>query len=175
MSRTLQLTPTEHVTVLEASPRALVVEVVYDPDGSPPPSHLHPAQHERFTVLEGEVTVRLGAEQHVARPGDVLEVPPGTPHTFWNAAAAPARLRWETTPPGRTLEWFEALDAAGRAAGGRPGRRALARLLAEYGDVFRLAVPARPLADAALRLLAALPAPERAAAAQMPGGPKVSR
>ncbi len=116
----------------------------------------------------------------------VLEVPPGTPHRFWNAAEGPARLRWETLPAGRTLEWFEALDAAGRAAeDGRPGLRAFARLLVEYGDVFRLAVPARPLVDAVLHLLAALPAPgpRRAAGdpeaaglrAQMPGGPKTSR
>ncbi len=172
MSTTLQLTPTEQVSVLEATPDALVVEVVYGPEGSPPPPHLHPSQHERFSVLEGEVTVRLGGDERVARAGEVLEVPPGTRHAFWNAAAAPARLRWETTPAGRTLVCFAALDAAGRAAGGRPGLRAFARLLGEYGDVFRLAVPARPLADAALRLLAALPAP---APRQMPGGPKVSR
>ena len=153
MPTTLQLTPDERVTVLESAADALVVEVVYEPGGSPPPAHLHPAQDERFTVLEGEVTVKLAGEERTLGAGDVLEVPSGTPHGFWNAAEAPARLRWETTPAGRTLDWWRALDAAGP----KPGLRRLAALLTEYGDVFRLAVPLRPVVYAALRLLAERP------------------
>jgi mannose-6-phosphate isomerase-like protein (cupin superfamily) len=155
MPTTLALTPTEHVTVLDEATDALVVEVVYGPGGSPPPPHRHPAQDERFTVLEGEVTARLAGEQRVAGAGEVLEVPRGLAHQFWNAGAVPARLRWETRPAGRTLEWFRALDAATRAAGGgRPSPRVLAGLLAEYDDVFRLAVPGEPVVRALLRVVA---------------------
>ncbi len=164
---TLTLTPTERVTVLESGPDALVVEVVHDPAGSPPPPHRHPAQDERFTVLDGEVTVRLAGARRVARPGEVVEVPRDTVHAFWNAGEVPARLRWETRPAGRTLAWFEALDAAHRAAGGgRPGLTVFARLLDEHDDVFRLAVPGAPLVGLLLRGLAAVDrrrAPERPA------------
>ncbi len=66
---TLQLTPTERVTVLEPGPAALVVEVVYDAGGSPPPAHLHPAQDERFTVVDGAVSVRLAGAVRIAGPG----------------------------------------------------------------------------------------------------------
>ncbi len=158
MPTTLQLTPTEHVTVLdESTPDVLVAEVLYGPGGSPPPAHLHPAQDERFTVLEGELTVKLAGAPRVLAAGEVVEVPRETRHQFWNPSPAPARVRWETRPAGRTLEWWQALDAAGRAAGGgRPDPRTLVGLLAEYDDVFRLAVPAAPLVRVALRLLAPL-------------------
>jgi hypothetical protein len=40
---------------------------------------------------------------------------------MWNPGSEPARVRWMTTPGGRTEEWFRTLDR-----------------LEEYGDVFRL-------------------------------------
>jgi quercetin dioxygenase-like cupin family protein len=164
MPATLQLTPTERVTVLPSAAGTLAVEVVHEPGGSPPPVHLHPGQDERFTVLEGEATVRIGREERILRAGDVVEVPRGTPHTFWNAAGDPARLRWETTPPGRTLEWWRALDAAGP----KPGLRRMAALLTEFDDVFRLVVPLRPVVYAALRVLAERP--RRSGGVSLPGG-----
>lgn len=107
-------------------------------------------------MLEGELSVRLGRDHRVLRPGDELDIPRRTPHQMWNAGAAPARVRWETRPAGRTEAWWAALDAAG-AAGGRPSVLRLAPLLREYGDVFRLAAPAWVLAPA----LALLSLPSR--------------
>jgi hypothetical protein len=66
-----------------------------------------------------------------------------TPHQLWNAADGPARVRWETRPPGRTQEWFEAIDALHRSgrvgSNGMPGPLAFGALLTRYRDVFRLA------------------------------------
>ena len=42
--------------------------------------HVHPDQTERFEPLAGSMKVVIGAEEHVLQPGDVYEVPPGTPH-----------------------------------------------------------------------------------------------
>ena len=59
MTDTLKLTPTESVTIRSSTPEALEVEAEYGPDGSPPPKHWHPAQDERFRVLEGTLRARV--------------------------------------------------------------------------------------------------------------------
>jgi quercetin dioxygenase-like cupin family protein len=152
----LRLTKDEHVTVVSDAPDALEVEATYGADGSAPPAHLHPEQDERFEVLEGELTTKVDGHQRTLRSGDTLEVPRGTRHQMWNAGAHAARVRWTTTPAGRTLDWFRALDRLQRTAPkarisrrGRtartgftkPGPLAFAVLLNEYRDVFRLAGP----------------------------------
>lgn len=130
---TYALTPTEHVTVCDAGPDALLAEVVYGPGGSPPPRHLHPGQDERFEVLDGQVTVRVGGEERTLAAGDVLEIPRGTKHQMWNPYARPARVSWETRPALRTEEWWAALDGAKRR-----DPVTLGRLLLQYRDVFRV-------------------------------------
>jgi quercetin dioxygenase-like cupin family protein len=73
-------------------------ELVLAPGGRVPSSHAHPEQEERFTVLEGTMRFRVGWRRLVARPGDVVTVPPGTVHHFANPGPAPARVAVRTTP-----------------------------------------------------------------------------
>ncbi len=134
---TLELSPGSTLTVREASTEALEVEAVYDPGGSPPPAHLHPAQAEHFEVLAGSMTTRVGGDERTLEAGDTLDIPAGTVHQMWNAGSNQARVAWRTTPAGRTLEWFKALDAFQRDG----DTAAIAAALAEYGDVFRLVEP----------------------------------
>jgi hypothetical protein len=79
---------------------------------------------------------------------------------MWNPSGETARVRWQTKPAGRTLEWFQSLDALQREGrvrrNGVPGPLALAVLLNEYRDVFRLAGPPEPLVRIAFALLAPL-------------------
>lgn len=49
------------------------------------PEHLHPRQRERFVVLAGQMGARAAGREVVLGPGEELTIPPGTPHTFWNA------------------------------------------------------------------------------------------
>lgn len=161
MPATYKLTPTESVTVLAETPEALDVEALYRPGGDPPPSHLHPAQDERFEVLEGSLTVRLGGQERVLAAGDTVDIPRNTPHQMWNAAGEPARVAWRTSPAGRTKDWYATLDRLQREArvgkDGMPGPLAFAAYLTEYRDVFRLhAGAATPLVSGALRALAPL-------------------
>jgi quercetin dioxygenase-like cupin family protein len=143
---TLKLTPHETLTITSASPEALEVEAVYGPGGSPPPAHFHPAQDEHFEVLDGELRARVDGVEHTLGPGDKLDIPRGTKHQMWNASAAESRVRWLTSPAGRTEQWFRAVDRVVREAGGKqPGPLAFGTLLAEYGDVFRLAVAPEPV------------------------------
>lgn len=64
---------------------------------------------------------------------------------MWNPGAEPARVRWRTTPGGRTEQWFRAIDALHREGrvgrNGMPGPLSFGVMLDEYRDVFRLAGP----------------------------------
>src|SRR5947199_6922960 len=60
--------------------------------------HLHPALVERFTVLEGELTLKLDGQTSVLREGETGVIEPGVWHDWWNAADRDARVRVEVTP-----------------------------------------------------------------------------
>lgn len=159
MADTFHLTPSEFVRVLRDDPEAIEVEGTWGPGGSAPPKHFHPAQDERFEVLEGTLTARVDGEQRELRPGDVLEIPRGAVHQMWNDGDVPARANWRTSPAGRTGRWYAEIDAlrrSGRGGGnGMPGPLAFGAYLTEYRDVFRLAGP-QPLLTPLLRGLGAL-------------------
>ena len=154
----LELTPHESVRILSDSAEALEVEGAWAPGGSPPPKHFHPAQSERFEVLEGTLRARVGGNEHELGVGDTLEVPAGAIHQMWNEGEGTARAIWRTEPAGRTAEWFAELDALRRSGrigrNGMPGPLAFGAYLTEYADVIRLAGP-QPLLRGALGLLGA--------------------
>ena len=153
------LTPHESVEIVTSDSRTLEVEGAWAPGGAPPPKHFHPAQAERFEVLEGVLRARVNGVEHELAQGDTLEVPTGAVHQMWNEGDVPARASWRTEPAGRTAEWFAELDALrgdGRVGrDGMPGPLACGAYLTEYSDVIRLAGP-QPLVRGALRLLGVL-------------------
>ena len=106
--------------------RLLVFDLTLPPGGHVPAGHTHPAQRERFTVLAGRISFRMGRRSLLAGPGDVVEVPPGTPHWFGNAGDGPASARVEVRPALRMEELLEA--TAGLATGWRVFGRHLPRL-----------------------------------------------
>lgn len=138
---TLQLTPGETVTIVSSAPEALVVEATYGESRRPPPMHTHPAQDELFEVLEGSIQVRAGRDRRELAAGETLAIPARTAHQMWNPAAETARVRWTTSPRGRTEEWFRAIDALVRESEPKePSPLGFAVLLDEFSDTFRLAV-----------------------------------
>lgn len=157
MPETLKLTASETVTIVESTPERLTVEGRWGPGGKPPPKHHHPAQAERFTVLEGELRFKVGDEDRVLSTGETIEVAVGTDHQVWNPHSEEARATWITEPAGRTEEWFRAVDGANREAGeGKsPSLLAFAPLLDEFDDTFRLSGPG-PLVNAAVAGLSAV-------------------
>ena len=60
--------------------------------------HLHPAIVERFTVLEGELTVKRDGKTSILREGESATIEPGVWHDWWNASARDALARVEITP-----------------------------------------------------------------------------
>lgn len=82
------------------------VEATYPPHSVPPPLHLHPNQDEHFTVLRGRFHTIVDGVVRDLEPGDVLEVPRGTPHQMWSVADEPTVVVWRTTPAMRTDRMF---------------------------------------------------------------------
>jgi mannose-6-phosphate isomerase-like protein (cupin superfamily) len=158
MGETLKLTDSESIEIVRSDADGLEVEATYGPGGSPPPKHSHPAQDERFRVLEGSIRTRIGDRERELSAGAEVEIPRRTPHQMWNPGTAPARVSWITSPPGRTEEWFRAVDALVRAgrAGGAGGALSFAALLDEYDDTFTLEVGPGPLVGGAVKALAAV-------------------
>jgi mannose-6-phosphate isomerase-like protein (cupin superfamily) len=140
MSEKLSLGPHDSLEIRSSTHEALEVEASYRPGGSPPPAHFHPDQDEHFEVLEGTMRVRVDDQERELAPGARIEIGRGQVHQMWNPGPEPARLRWVTSPAGRTEEWFRTLDGVfGKDGDVAAGREVdFGALLDEYSDVFRL-------------------------------------
>ncbi len=80
-----------------------IVEGVFPPGSGSPPLHTH-VEAETFTLFEGEVEFTGATDRHPytfrVRPGDVVHVPPRTPHQFAIVGTASARGMVIVTPGG---------------------------------------------------------------------------
>ncbi len=75
--------------------------------------HLHRSDDEAWFVLEGRLGFRIGDGEREVGAGDWILVPRGTPHSYWNPAAEPARYLLVMTP--RIHALVEALHAGDRS------------------------------------------------------------
>lgn len=74
------------------------------------PVHIHPTQDEFIIMLEGELDLKLDGVWSKAKAGDLVRMPRGVPHGYFNKSDAPARALFWVSPAGRLEELFEALD-----------------------------------------------------------------
>jgi quercetin dioxygenase-like cupin family protein len=112
-----------HQTAADTDGALTLVECIVRPDGFVAGAHVHPTQEERFEVIEGTVGFRAGREKIEAGPGDVVVVPPGTVHRFWNAGDTDARFMCEVRP---SLGFEELIETMyGLAQAGRTNRKGL--------------------------------------------------
>ena len=73
--------------------------------GTGPELHRH-AYEETFIVQEGDVLFTLGEETIEAGPGDIVVVPPGTPHKFVSRGPTHRQISIHPVPQMET-EWLE--------------------------------------------------------------------
>ena len=131
-------------TSADTKGEAVVIDVFVEPDGFVA-AHVHPRQEERFEVLAGTLAMRVGREEVVARPGDRVVVPAGTPHMFWNAGDETSHFVCEVRPALRfesLLETMCALAADGNTnRKGMPNPLRLAVIAQAHFDTVRLPFP----------------------------------
>ena len=86
------------------------------------PVHIHPHQDEFILVQEGQLELKLGGVWSTARAGDLVRMPRGVPHGYFNKSDKPARALFWVSPAGRLKELFDVLhdmtdlDAAVKAS-----------------------------------------------------------
>jgi uncharacterized cupin superfamily protein len=134
-STEIRLGPHQRLTVVESSPKRLVVESAWDADADEPLRHFHPAQREDFEVLEGRLRVVRDGRTEVVEAGGAFWVAPGETHGM-TADGVATRARWTITPGLGTEAMFRGLAAASSG-----GRLAQLRVLARHRAEMRLASP----------------------------------
>ena len=88
--------------------------------------HFHREHADSFYVLEGELAIRIGDNEHLVRPGGTVSAPPGFVHGF--RSTMPTRFLNFHTPDARFAEHlrevdrgepggFDSVDAAGPGDG----------------------------------------------------------
>ncbi len=125
--------------------RLLEMESTYEANSVEPAEHYHPYQEEDFTVLKGELTIKLRGEISVLKAGDSIHIARGVKHSMWNASNGQTVVNWQVRPALHTEHLLE--TAAGLAADGKvnkkgmPGILQVALMANKYSKVFRLAKP----------------------------------
>jgi mannose-6-phosphate isomerase-like protein (cupin superfamily) len=81
----------------------------YDPPGTGVPPHIHPTQDEFIYVRQGIFTVYLDGQWEKAGPGDLVRMPKGLPHAYYNKTEAHTKAFFWVAPAGRLAELFDRL------------------------------------------------------------------
>jgi len=65
------------------------------------PPHVHPHQDEYIFVLDGRIDLLLGGKKTYAAAGDLVRMPRGIPHAFFNNTGEPVTALFWATPAGK--------------------------------------------------------------------------
>jgi mannose-6-phosphate isomerase-like protein (cupin superfamily) len=87
------------MTLKTRSPELEVIEALALP-GISPPLHRHDFGSESFYVIEGGMRVLVGDSEVTLGPGDLVRIPPSTPHTFMTLGDEPTRVLDILAPAG---------------------------------------------------------------------------
>ena len=147
-------------TAADTDGELLAIELELTPDGHVPGMHVHPKQEERFEVLEGTMTFRMGRRKITARAGDVVTVPAGRAHKFANGGDTRAVCRVEVRPALDMEVLFEtacALAEEGKVLrSGMPKPVHLALFVHRFRDEVKAPFPPAFIQRASLKPLAVI-------------------
>jgi quercetin dioxygenase-like cupin family protein len=107
-------------TAQETSGELLQVDWIGSPGWTTGPDHVHPRQEERFEVLSGRLSLRVGGVERVHNVGEVIVAQAGSAHAAWNADHDEVHVLVDFRPALRTDRAFETL--AGLARKGKTNR-----------------------------------------------------
>lgn len=77
--------------------------------GDAVPVHVHPTQDEFILVQEGELDLKLDGVWSKAYAGDIVRMPKGVPHGYFNKSDKPCRALFWVSPMGKLKDLFEQL------------------------------------------------------------------
>ncbi|MGE0283525.1 MAG: cupin domain-containing protein [Rhizobiaceae bacterium] len=73
------------------------------------PVHIHPTQDEFILVQEGELDLKLDGKWSKAKAGDLVRMPRGIPHGYFNKSDKPVRALFWVSPSRKLEDLFNAL------------------------------------------------------------------
>ncbi len=125
----------------ETGGKRLVVDGYLQPGGGMVGRHHHPSIHEQFKVIKGTVSFTLNGAEKTAKPGETVDVPPGTWHSFWNSGSNEALVRMDVQPADRFAMVIKngfSLAQDGKTDNtGKPSMLQIALMAREFDDVIR--------------------------------------
>lgn len=133
------------LTGKDTNGQLLEMEATYHPYSKEPAAHYHPLQVEDFTVLSGQLTVRIDNQVRILNQGDTLHIPENKVHAMWNNSESKTIINWKVQPAMNSdslLETVFRLASEGKTnSKGVPNIFHSALIITKYSDVFRLAKP----------------------------------
>ncbi|MCZ2104670.1 MAG: cupin domain-containing protein [Burkholderiales bacterium] len=76
------------------------------PEESFTPPHMHRAQDEYILVMEGRIDLLLGGKRTFAAAGDLVRMPRGIPHAFYNNSGEVAKAMFWVAPTGPLVDLY---------------------------------------------------------------------
>jgi quercetin dioxygenase-like cupin family protein len=132
-------------------------DVIGRPRGLLTLGHVHAGYAERIEVVAGTLRLRMGGSVRLLRPGERVEIPPGTAHAQLAEGREPHHLHVEWRPAGPTEAFGERLAAMSRDSKlnrwGFPTPLAAAALIRDFGTDVQPAWPPAAVQLAAARAL----------------------
>ncbi|MEX1195708.1 MAG: cupin domain-containing protein [Dehalococcoidia bacterium] len=130
------------------------------PGAQVPYDHIHSVQEERFEVVAGTATVRIGNGTKVFKAGDALVIPAGTAHGLANHGEDELRVLTELRPAMNTEVYFETVFGLARdgkvAKNGVPNLVHAAVIVRDLGEKGGIPGAPMPLQRIGVILLAAV-------------------
>ncbi|RPI12624.1 MAG: cupin domain-containing protein [Ignavibacteriae bacterium] len=132
-------------TAKDTNGKLLEMESTYNSHSKEPVSHYHPLQEEEFTVLSGELYVRINGQVKILKQGDILNIPKNVVHSMWNDSDSKTVVNWKVFPALNTeylLELGTGLANDGKTNdGGMPNILQVALMANRFSKAFRITKP----------------------------------
>lgn len=123
----------------------LEMEVTYHAQSKEPATHYHPFQAEYFSVLQGQLTLRVDGQLQILNKGETFHIPFNKEHSMWNGTAEKTVVNWKVVPAMATENFLEM--ATGLAIDGKTNKKGMPDFLQvilmanKYANEFRLSKP----------------------------------
>lgn len=114
-------------TSKDSNGKQLEMIATWAPHSIKPLEHYHPRQHEKFSVVEGELTKLLNGKTCVLSQGQSVDIPAKAAHAMWNNSDKKAVVKWKVLPAMRTQYFLE--TGVGLAVDGKTGKNGMPDIL----------------------------------------------
>jgi len=129
----------------ETNGEYMMADLRVRPGGAVAGEHIHQNIDERFTVLSGKIGYKLAGREGIAQAGEVIDLPRGQVHDWWNGGDEEARVIVEIKPAARFEQMAGTLFGLAREgktnSKGMPNMLQMALIGKEFQDTVQFTNP----------------------------------